>query len=290
MGSDYSTSTVGFNSVPNVSGVAPGQVMMPYQMTAPYPCDEFVSSRKKKSHTGLIATVVGLLAAGGAIYACKGKSEGAQKIVTATEKFFTEVSEGFKKLFDDIGKWFKGEKPVGGKPKEVPPSKAVTEARGKVPPEFEAAVKKAEETSFNPAIKAVDKEIDGIIKPAQGASKISEATLKEIDAAADTTAKLGAVGKRIEELGKIDPKDLTPAQQEELDALTRLQKLLECKKAIEEMWLKLLQNLHLGKAQDIEIKAIGTRIDRALNDAKVELPKAAEPPAEPPKEDEPKKE
>lgn len=289
MGSDYSTSAVGFNSVPNVSAVAPGQVIMPYQMTAPYPCDEFVSSRReKKGHTGLIATVVGLLAAGGAIYACKGKSEGAQKIVTATKKFATELSEGFKKLFDDISKLIKGEK-------SLKPSKEVTEARTNVPAGLEAAVKKAEDGVVNPAIKAVDEQIKGIIKPAQGASKISEATLKEIDKAEDVTAKLGVISKRIEELKKIDPKDLTKEQQEELGTLTRLQELLECRNKLEQLWLNLLKGLNSGSITDAEkatrIKALGKNINKELDQAKVELPKAAETPkAEEPKPEEPKEE
>lgn len=66
-------------------------VVVPYAPTAPYPRDVVCISNGHKSHTGLIATIIGLAAAGGTFYACKGKD-------------MPELQKGFQKLLQDLKK------------------------------------------------------------------------------------------------------------------------------------------------------------------------------------------
>lgn len=274
MGSDYSTNATSYiGASQQVPGISSGQVVMPYQMTAPYPCDEFVSS-KKKSHTGLIATVLGLMAAGGAIYAFKGKSAGAQKIVTAAENFCKDAGEGFKKLYHDIVDWVKGKtgSTAGGKGAEA--SNAV---RAKIPEKYLAKLTKLESETSNPALKAIEDEMTGIIKPAgEGAkSAIPNETLKKIGALAENgevklaDINLDAVRTRIQELeGNPD------ADKAELEALKRLEKLLTGRSTVQGYVTKLENNLASEMSEgdkDNQVRGTAGQIENLLKELGLKL-------------------
>lgn len=80
------------------NGASEPVVVVPYGATAPYPQDVVCFSDKhKKSHTGLIASIIGLVAAGGTFYACKGKD--MPEIQKGVSKFFTDVKKSVKDLF-----------------------------------------------------------------------------------------------------------------------------------------------------------------------------------------------
>lgn len=80
------------------NGGAEPVVVVPYGATAPYPRDVVcISNDRKKHHTGLIATIIGLAAAGGTFYLCKGKD--MPEIQKGVSKFFKDFKKSVGDLF-----------------------------------------------------------------------------------------------------------------------------------------------------------------------------------------------